>query len=664
MKRRPTEPDPLQVALHEASLLLTTQPARAAQRAQEILQSLPGNAQAALILGVARRIGGNVDGALQVLRPLARSQPGWSPPAYEIGVTLGMAGRRLEAVDWLHRAVRLKPDVGDAWQLIAEHLMALGDPSSADAAFQGHLVAISRDPRLSEPAMALLNGRLDEAEALLRTHLTKHPTDVVALRLQARIAMRVERSLLAEPLLARCLELAPGFAAARYDYARVLQRLNRLTEALSEVERLLAQEPQHPGCRTLQAELFTATGRHAEAAEIHAGLTRDYPGNAGHWIRLGYALRMVEREDDAIAAFRHAMQLAPYRGEPYWALVSNGRFQFSADQRAAMQHQAARADLPADDRVHLRFALGKAFEDSGEYAESFRHYAEGNRLHRAAHPYRPERTTELVRRSIETFSGEFLVGRAGQGCPAVDPIFIIGMPHSGSRLVERILASHSAVEATAERPHIVALAWSLTVSRKDASIRSYPELLGTLSPDELMQLGESYLREMQGQRRTDASRFIDGFVNNWEHVGLIHLMLPNAKIIDVRRDAMGSCFSCFKHHFASRQDFAYDLRDLGRYCRDYVDLMTRFDDVLPGRIYRVDYRALVQDTEAEVRRLLEHCGLPFDPACLRCDENERAVGTPDAGQVRLPVYRDALDHWRRYEPWLGPLKEALGPLAG
>jgi hypothetical protein len=238
------------------------------------------------------------------------------------------------------------------------------------------------------------------------------------------------------------------------------------------------------------------------------------------------------------------------------------------------------------------------------------------------------------------------------------------LPRSGSTLVEQILASHPAVEGTMELLNVVALAWSLTASRKDAAVKAYPDLLATLGADELRQLGERYLAETRVYRKSAAPFFIDKLPNNWEHLGLIHLMLPNAKIIDVRRDAMGCCFSCFKQHFASGQDFAYDLRDLGRYYRDYADLMAHFEEVLPGRIHRVDYATLVEDTESEVRRLLDHCGLPFEEACLRFYENERAVRTPSSEQVRSPIFRDALDQWRHFEPWLGPLKEALGPLAG
>ena len=660
MSDRPTPPAPLEVALREASQLLATEPARAAERAVAILKAQPGQPQAALVLGVARRLGGNLEGALQVLVPLARAQPGWAPPHYEAGVALGLAGRRKEAVEWLRRAVQLKADIGDAWRLLADHLLALGDPSGADAAYANHLIVANRDPRLAAPATALLNNRVTEAEALLRAHLTQNPTDVVAIRMQADVAVRLRRAARAEQMLAYCLELAPDYTAARHDYAVVLHRLNRTTEALAQVERLLAADPENPSYLNLKAAALTRIGDHQQASGIYAGILARYPDNANVWISQGHTLRTTGQRDAAIAAYRRAIELAPGLGEAWWALANIKTVRFPPEDVTVMRHQLTRTDLSGNDRIHLRFALGKALEDAAEYAESFRQYAEGNRLRRSATGYDPEEVTALVRRSRATFTREFFAARRGWGAAADDPIFIVGLPRSGSTLVEQILASHSAVEGTMELLDVVSLEWSLRASRRDAAVNTYPELLAGLGADEFRELGERYLGQTRVYRRSDAPRFIDKLPNNWEHAGLIHLMLPNAKIIDVRRDPMGCGFSCFKQHFATGQDFAYDLRDIGRYYRDYVALMAHLDEVLPGRILRLDYRALVEDTEAQVRRLLDYCGLPFEAACLRFHENPRAVRTPSSEQVRTPIYGDALEQWRHYEAWLGPLREALG----
>jgi len=643
--------------------LLSTQPAQAAQRAHAILKAYPGHPHALLVVGVARRIGGNLEGALQVLLPLARAQPGWAAPAYELGVALGAAGRRKEALSWLRRAVQLHANIGDAWSLIASHLLALGDPAGADAAHANHQIAAVSDPRLAGPARALLNNQVGEAEAMLREHIRDNPTDAVALRMLAQVAVRRRRHSSAEQMLAHCLKLAPDYDLARHDHALALHRLDRNTEALAQLEPLLASDPRNPAYLSLKASALTRLGDHDRASEAYAAILADHPHHAGVWTRYGHTLRTTGRTGAAVSAYRRAIEIAPGLGEAWWALANMKTLRLSTRDVSAMRQQLARADLGDDARMHLRFALGKALEDCADYAESFRQYAEGNRLRRSATGHDPETTTTFVKRSCAMFSREFLAERAGWGGAAPDPIFVVGLPRSGSTLVEQILASHSAVEGTMELPNVVALARSLIASRRDAVTRSYPELLDALDADECRELGERYIEQTRVYRRKGAPFFIDKLPNNWEHIGLIHLMLPNAKIIDVRRDAIGCCFSCFKQLFAGRQDFAYDLRDIGRYYRDYVEMMAHFDQVLPGRVHRVDYRKLVEETDAEVRRMLDYCRLPFEDACLRFYENPRAVHTPSSEQVRSPIVRDGLDQWRHFEPWLGPLKEALGPLA-
>ncbi|MBV8405648.1 MAG: sulfotransferase, partial [Gammaproteobacteria bacterium] len=327
----------------------------------------------------------------------------------------------------------------------------------------------------------------------------------------------------------------------------------------------------------------------------------------------------------------------------------------------AMRTQLARPQLPADDRAQLHFALGKALEDEARYEESFGHYAEANHLRRLSSHYDPDRTTGRLERSREILTREFFAARRGYGTDAPDPIFIVGMPRAGSTLLEQILASHSAVEGTMELPNIMSLVGQLAAERGGRYGASpYPALLADLDAAECRALGERYLAETRVQRRTRRAFFIDKMPNNFAHLGLIQLILPNARIIDARRHPLACCFSVFKQNFARGQQFAYDLGDLGRYYRDYVALMSHFDNALPGRVHRVFYERLIEDTEGQVRRLLEYCGLPFEASCLRFYENERAVRTPSSEQVRKPIFRDALDHWRHFEPWLEPLKSAVG----
>lgn len=519
-----------------------------------------------------------------------------------------------------------------------------------------NIKAAMRDPRLLEAAAALNENRIPEAEARLRAHLKQYPTDVAAIRMFAEVAARIGRYADAENLLARCLELAPDFNAARHNYAVVLHRQMKTIDALREVDELLSLEPHNPGYRNLKAAILGRVGEYATSIDLYAGVLAEFPKQPKVWMSYGHALKTAGREAESIAAYRRTIELAPGLGEAYWSLANLKTFRFTAPQVEAMCAQLARAELTPEDRFHFHFTLGKAFEDAGEYAKSFEHYAEGNRLRRELIGYRPEDFSHHVERSKTLFSKSFFAERTRFGAAAADPIFIVGLPRSGSTLLEQILSSHSAVEGTMELPDVISLAKELSGQAK------YPEVLAGLSAQQCRALGERYLEQTRVQRKTGAPFFIDKMPNNFAHIGLIHLMLPNAKIIDARRHPMACCLSGFKQHFARGQAFTYSLDDIGRYYRDYVDLMAHFDEVLPGRVHRVYYEELIDRTEAEIRRLLDYCGLPFEAQCLRFHENERAVRTASSQQVRKPIYRDGVDHWRRFEDWLDPLKEALGPV--
>ena len=652
----------LQVALDHTAKLLAENPSLAIEQAQEILNAVPGHPLATLFIGIARRRLGDLPGALEILEPLALAQPAWAPVHYELGVSLGLAGHGERAVEALRRAVSLKFDIGDAWRLLGDHLTAMGDTAGADAAYANHVKASTRDPRLLAPAAALCENRIAQAEALLRTHLKRHPTDVAAIRMLAEVAARLGRYEDAEALLTRCLELAPGFTAARHNYAVVLHRQNKTVAAQAEIDRLLAIEPRNPGFRNLRAALLARLGEFDQAIHAYAEVLADYPANARMWMSYGHALKTAGRRDECVDAYRRSLELAPGLGEAWWSLANLKTFRFTTSDCAAMRTQLTRPDLTEDDRLHFHFALGKALEDAALYEESFGHYAEGNRLRRAQVPYDADETSAHVRRGRAFFTPEFFAGRKGWGSAAPDPIFVVGLPRAGSTLVEQILSCHSKVEGTMELPDVIGIARRLGGRGRKSDESKYPEVLATLGADELGALGERYLAQTRIQRKTGVPFFIDKMPNNWAHVGLIHLMLPNAKIIDARRHPMSCCFSGFKQHFARGQHFTYGLEDIGRYYRDYVTLMAHFDAVLPGRVHRVIYEHMVEDTEAEVRRLLEYCGLEFEEACLRFYESERAVRTASSEQVRSPIYRHAVDQWHHYEPWLEPLRRALGPV--
>jgi tetratricopeptide (TPR) repeat protein len=656
-----TEPvGSVDVALAQASRLLERNPALAVEQAAEILKSVPGHPGATLILGIARRRCGDLETSRVLLAALAASQPKWAAAHCELGLTLGSLGQGEDAVVSLRRAVALAPSLVAAWRALADHLSAMGDEAGAEAAYAQQIKHSTNDPRLLKAAGALHANRIPEAEALLREHLKQYPTDAAAIRMFAEVAARLERYTDAENLLARCLQLAPGFTAARRNYATVLHRQYKDARALEEVDRLLAGDPRDPTYRNLKAAILGNLGRYAESIELYAGILAEYPHQEKVWLNYGHALKTAGRQQESIDAYRKCIALAPHSGSAYWSLANLKTFRFNPADLDAMRAQLARTDLDHGERMYMSFAAGKALEDTREYALSFECYARGNSLRHAQLGYDPERTSARVRRCRQTQTRDFFEQRRGYGATAADPIFIVGLPRAGSTLIEQILASHSAVEGTMELPDLISIARSLP--GVGAGAARYPATLAPLSASECRSLGEQYIRQTRIQRKSAAPFFIDKMPNNFPYIGFIQLTLPNARIIDARRHPIGCCFSVFKQHFARGQSFAYDLRDLGRYYRDYVELMAHYDEVLPGRVHRVIYEKLIGDTETEVRRLLQYCGLPFEERCLRFYENDRAVRTASSEQVRQPIFRDALEHWRHFEPWLGPLKEALGPV--
>jgi tetratricopeptide (TPR) repeat protein len=447
----------------------------------------------------------------------------------------------------------------------------------------------------------------------------------------------------------------------------VLSRQNKSREALTQVDLVLATEPENPNYRNLKATVLVGIGEYHQAIDLYTRILAEYPNQAKIWLSFGHVLKTAGRLEESIRAYRKSLELAPHLGEAYWSLANLKTYRIEGADIEAMLAQLARANTSTDDRLHLHFALGKAYEDEAQFETSFEHYERGNHLRRSQLHYSAADNTSLVQRSRALYTREFFGTRRGAGCQAPDPIFIVGLPRAGSTLLEQILSSHSLVEGTMELYDMISLARSLgdSVERSgpgEHAVTTYPEVLATMSLDGLRELGERYLERTRIQRKTDAPFFIDKMPNNWLHVGLIQLILPNARIIDARRHPLGCCFSAFKQHFARGQSFSYSLEDVGGYYRDYVELMAHFDTVLPGRVHRVLYESMIEDTAAEVRRLLDYCGLPFEEQCLRFYENERAVRTASSEQVRRPIFRDGLEQWRHFEPWLAPLRTALGPV--
>jgi tetratricopeptide (TPR) repeat protein len=640
--------------------LLERDPGLAGQQAEEILRVIPGQPQAMVILAAALRRGGRSDAAETCLRRLICQFPGWWVGQFQLGQTLAIAGKAQPALHALRRAAAAAPDQNDCWQALGDHCRLLGLSTEAELCNDRQIKASIQNPELFAAADLLCKNQLGLAERALKSYLKRHPTDFVAIRMLAELASRLGRSEDSETLLARCLELAPNFRPALQNYAFVLQRQNKPLEALAVLEGPLAQEPDDPNLRVTKAAALVQIGNYAEAIALYDGVLRHYPNQPRLWMSYGHALKTENRGTAAIAAYRRSIAQLPTLGESYWSLANLKTFRFEPADIAAMEKQIARADLLDDDRLHFHFALGKAFEDLGRFAESFDQYQRGNLLRRKQIAYDPEDTAGKIDQTIALFDRPFLARHQGSGCHDPDPIFVVGLPRSGSTLIEQILASHSQIEGTMELPDLHAIVKALNGRKKRGDPSLYPAVLTELDAARLRELGEDYLKRTRIQRKTGRPFFIDKMPNNFLHAGLIHLMLPNAKIIDARRHPMGACFSVFKQHFARGQAFSYDLADVGRYYADYVRLMAHFDAVLPGRIHRVHYEAMVTDTEAEITRLLDYCGLSLEPACLSFWQTKRSVRTASSEQVRQPIFTDGVDHWRHFNEWLGPLGVALG----
>lgn len=505
-------------------------------------------------------------------------------------------------------------------------------------------------PRLIEAAIALNENRLDVAERLLKPHLKEDPFDAAAVRMLAELAARIGRWRDAETLLRRAVELAPGWTAPKANLALVLGRMGRPAEALGLLDAIFTAEPDEVGHWNLKAATLARLGDFDDAIRIYEQVLANAPQQPRVWLSYGHMLKTIGRLDEGIAAYRKSIEIKPALGEAWWSLANLKTVGFSKDDVAAMTQALEAREIGDEDRFHLDFAIAKAMHDSGRFDDAFAHYSNANALRLKTQPFRSAEITRTVDRSIKTFTAAAFAARPG-GCAATDPIFIVGMPRAGSTLIEQILSSHSLVEGTSELADLPVLA------RKHGG---YPDSALALTNGQRRELGEEYLKRASVQRRTARPLFVDKLPNNWLFVPLIQLILPRAKIIDARRHPLGCCMSNFRQHFARGQAFTYSLEDVGHYYADYVRLMAHVDRVLPGRVHRVNYERMVDDTEAEVRAVLEHCGLAFEPECLEFYRTERAVRTPSSEQVRRPIYSGSVDEWRAYEPHLAPLKSALG----
>ncbi len=642
-----TDKGDLQTALRNAAALLAHDPRLAAEQAHEILKIYPGTSEAKRILASSFLLQKMPQKGLDVLAPLLAGYRDSPDFLHEIAQCYGAVGQGEKAISALRRAVKIDSKHAPAWLSLGHQLSVAGDQEGSRQAFERHFENSTRHPELLDAVKLMREGKIGQAEHIVRNLLKKFPADVSAIRVLADIGVKLGKLKDASHLLARSLELAPDFHAARHSYAMVLLRSQKPEAAIIEAEKLLAQEPNNPNFLTLKGSILVRIGDHKEAIKIYEKVLSHYPNQARAQMSYGHTLKTVGRLDESIEAYRKCIRLSPEVGEAYWSLASLKTFRFNDEDIESMRQQVTAEGGDADDQSHLAFALGKALEDRAEYEESFRFYRRGNAIRRIEHRHDPRVNVLESVRQVRALDKAFFEQRKGWGYTAPDPIFIVGLPRAGSTLLEQILASHSQVEGTTELPDIITISSKLGNKSRDNPSGKYPEILAELSPEKCRELGESYLETTRIQR-SDTPFFIDKMPNNFRHIGLIHLILPNSRIIDARRHPMGGCFSGFKQLFARGQTFTYGLEDIGKYYRDYLKLMDHWDAVLPGRVHRVQYEEMVADTEGQIRALLDYCELDFEEQCLRFYETDRAVRTPSAEQVRKPIYKEGLEQWRNF----------------
>ncbi len=644
------------------ALLEQNQFAAALGAGQALASSVPENRDVLYMIAVAQRYLQEIPQALATLERLGRLHPRFSRAMQERGhcyVALRDAPR---AIDAFLSAVNLNPALPASWRTLQSLYRMTGQTENAETAGE-HLATLARLPPEIVTATALFSdGELVTAESMVRAYLLKHGDHVEAMRLLARIGLAHDVLDDADTLLEAVLALAPDYRAARYDYAVALLRRHKHVQSVAELETLLRLDPANRAYKTTYATAKVGLGEHEQALALYRELAADalQPIHASELhLSVAHSLKALGRQQEAIQAYRSAAAIRPDFGDAYWSLANLKTYRFTESEILRMRDEETAATTAAVDRYHLCFALGKALEDRGEFAESYRYYERGNALKKSESCYRPEPVERNTRLQKAICNREFFAARRGMGCSSPDPIFIVGLPRSGSTLLEQILASHSMVEGTMELADIPRLVLELQGREPDTENPRYPRVLQDLKPEDFARLGQKYIGDTRVYR-AGKPHFIDKMPNNFRHLGLIHLILPNAKIIDARRSAMACCFSNFKQLFAAGQEFTYGVEDIARYYRTYIELMAHWDSVIPGKVLRVDHEDVVDNLEANVRRILDFCGLEFEASCVEFYKTERSIRTASSEQVRQPIFKEGIDQWRNFEPWLGPLKEVLG----
>jgi tetratricopeptide (TPR) repeat protein len=632
---------------------------RAAEQCTAALQENPADGKMRVLLATAQVRMGQFENAESNLREVISKWPGIPKANRELGNALLAQGKGDEAIEAFERVVDLTPDKSVAHFDLSMALSRVGREDDARDALEKSFELDPERRDLLEAMRLQRDGKTQRAEDIYRDVLRRDPTNVNATRLLGVSALDSGQHRLAVRLLKNAIKLAPEFFGARIDLARALIEKDDLGDAREILNDAIDLEPRLAFPRMLLGNLLSKAGQHEEAVTAFEKALELDPNNGGSHSGLGHALKTIGRQEEAIASYRNCVRIHPSAGEAYWSLANLKTFRFSDEEIVSMEKYVDDKSLSDETRVNFNFALGKAHEDRGDHERGFNFYSRGNSIRRENERYDPVTTEVIHDRIMKTISSDLLQKCSASGNPDPAPIFIVGLPRSGSTLVEQILASHEQVEGTHELPDLPRIIMEINKQRPHGE--SYPEALQYFSTDELAQLGSQYL-DSTLRHRTGKPFFTDKMPNNFPSIGLLQLILPNAKIVNARRHPLDSCMGSYKQLFFKGQAFTYDLIEIGEYYLEYQRVMDYWHALLPGKILDVQYEEMVMNQENQTRRLIDFCGLPWDDGCLRFYETDRAVNTASSEQVRQPIYSKSVNSWRRFEKQLQPLIEVLEPL--
>ncbi|MEO9633257.1 MAG: sulfotransferase [Parasphingorhabdus sp.] len=631
----------------------------ALDRAKSALQTDPQHIDALYMKAVCERYCGHNDEALASVETLKSLSPDFGRAYQEEGHILKSIGDLESAIAAYRRACLCNPVLQASWKAQAEILEGWGHRQAA-LEMRGQEQRIAAMPKPLVAVSHLLHeGKLVKAENACRHFLQQNPHHVEAMRLLADIGARLGILEDADFLLESAIEFEPDNIQVRIDYIQTLRKRQKFSEALKQSELLYQRDTENPVFQSLYAIESMQTGNYEQALSLFEKVLQRLPEDPVTLTSQGHALKTFGRHEEAVLSYQNAIKSDPGHGDAYYGLANLKTYRFSDDELRLMETQEQGNRLSYQNRIHICFALGKAYEDRKDYNASFGYYERGNELKRLQSRYDADQMTAELDNQITACTPALFAKQSGKGCEAPDPIFILGLPRAGSTLLEQILASHSQIDGTLELPNILSLAHRLRRQKQASNDSLYPDNLHDIGADQLREMGQDFIDSTRIHRQ-GAAFFIDKMPNNFRHIGLIKLILPNAKIIDARREPMACCFSGFKQLFAEGQEFTYGLNEIGRYYSDYVRLMDHWDSVLPNAVLRVQHEDVLDDLEGQVRRMLDYLGLPFEQACVDFHQTERAVRTASSEQVRQPITKASVDLWRHYQSHLQPLKDALG----